>query len=232
MVSLFPPPKKPIANYTSIQLEMSPETKVEWDDFNENLLDGAAKKEIFFMRVPKLIRVITKMNRETYTHPLVEKLRRENTFDLVVFGWFFNDFQVGLAAHFKCPAVLVVSMGAVKPVADLVGNPTGVAYTPAVGTSMVSPMNFVNRVLNFVGTLAMTAITNGMAYFIYEPEYRRSFPPDLYPSYEEAKKTVALVLVSSHFSQNSPMASFPSLIEVGGMQTKKHADPLPEVSIF
>lgn len=230
MVSLFPPPEKPIANYTAIQLDMSPETKVEWESFNENLLGIAEKKQMFFLRVPKLAKVIIQMNRETYTHPLVEKLRRESTFDLVVFGWFFNDFQVGLSAHFKCPAVLVVSMGAVKPVADLVGNPLGVAYTPMVGSSMVSPMNFVNRVMNFVGATAITTIFNAMTYFVYEPEYRSSFPAELYPSFEEAKRNVSLVLVSSHFSQTSPIALFPSLIEVGGMQAKKHPDPLPEVN--
>lgn len=211
---------------------MSAETKEQWDDFNENLLNGAQKKEIFFLRMPRLVKIITKMNQETYTHPIVEKLRRENTFDLIVFGWFFNDFQVGLAAHFKCPAVYVVSMGAVKPVGDLVGNPLGVAYTPMVGSSIVSPMNFANRVFNFVGTFAMTGLMAAMQYFVYEPLYQSSFPPDVYPSYDEARKNVALVLVSSHFSQTSPMASFPSLVEVGGMQTKKHADPLPEVGLY
>lgn len=229
MVSFFPPPAKPIANYTSIQIEMNADTKEEYENFSGNLLDGAQKNEWFFLRMPKFALLVTRMNRESYTHPMVEKLRRENTFDLIVFGWFLNDFQVGLSAHFKCPAVMVVSMGAVKPVLDLVGNPLAIAYTPMAGSALVSPMNFVNRLKNFAGATAMTGIFKIITCILFEPEYRRSFPSELYPSFEEAKKNVALVLVSSHFSQNAPFPSFPSLIEVGGMQTKKHPDPLPEV---
>lgn len=229
MVSLFPPPAHPIANYTSIQLNMSADTQLEMDVIFSTLLDVAQKKENFFMRMPKIIRVVRKMNRESYTHPLVQQLRREQSFDLVVFGWFFNDFQVGLSEHFKCPAVMVVSMGAVKSILDFVGNPTGVAHTPIAGIAMESPMNFQSRILNFLGTIAITAISKGMDYFIYSPEYSFNFPSDKYPSYDAAKLNIALVLVSSHFSQNGPIASFPSLIEVGGMQAKKHADPLPEV---
>lgn len=208
---------------------MSNDTKVDWEEFSENLLDGAQKKEIFMLRMPQLLKVLLKMNRESYTHPLVEKLRREDSFDLVVFGWFFNDFQLGLSEHFKCPAVLVATMNAVKPMLDYVGNPMGVAHTPLAGSAMVSPMNFPNRVINFVGSVAMTAIFRALHFFVLEPEYRYNFPPDRYPSFEVARKNVALVLVTSHMSQYGPTALFPSIIEVGGMQTKKHADPLPEV---
>lgn len=80
----------------------------------------------------------------------------------MVFEW------LGLAADFKCPAELVVSMGAVKPISDLVGNPMGVAYNPLAGSSIVSPMNFVNPIINFLGLTAITIVSNAMAFFVFE----------------------------------------------------------------
>lgn len=227
MVSFFPPPSKPIANYTSIQLEMGPETKVIWDKMSSSMLEDAEKGENLFLKMPQMLSTMATINRETYTHPLVLKIRQEKSFDVVVFGWFFNDYQLGLAMDFNCPAVLVASMNSLKPLQNLVGNPAGAAYTPIAMAEIPSPMNFMNRLLNFGLTLITAAGTEAIDYLVNDPEYRRNFP---LTSYEEAKKNVALVLVASHFSQSGPSANFPSLVEVGGMHIKKKPDPLPEVS--
>lgn len=231
MVSFYPPPAKPIANYTSVQIEMGPEIKARWDVLSSSMLEGAEEEKAFFLNMPEMLQTMATINRESYIHPLVQKLRRESSFDLVVFGWFFNDYQIGLANDFKCPSVIVASMNAVKPLLDLVGNPNGVAFTPMPMATFTSPMNFKYRFFNFVLTMFSSAITEAITYFHFEPEFRRNFPPEQsYPSFDEAKKNVALVLVSSHFSQNGPTVNFPSLVEVSGMHIKKNADPLPEVS--
>lgn len=209
---------------------MGPETQILWDSISSNMLQDAEKDDNIFLRLPQILEMMARINRETYTHPLVLKLRRESKFDLVVFGWFFNDYQVGLAMDFKCPAVVVASMSALKPLQNLVGNPTGVAFTPLAMTEITSPMDYKNRLLNYVLTLLTAVGTQAINYFVFEPEYKRNFPPEQsYPSFEEANKNVALVLVSSHFSQGGPTVNFPSLVEISGMHIKKQADPLPEV---
>lgn len=230
MVSFYPPPAKPIANYTSIQLEMGAEIKAHWEELSSSMLEEAEKEKIMFLRMPEMLKAMVTINRETYTNPLVQKLRRESKFDLVVFGWFFNDYQLGLAKDFNCPAVVSASMNAFKPLQNLVGNPTGAAFTQNPMAKFPSPMNFKYRLLNFGVTLITAAVTEAVTRFVFEPEYILNFPPESYPSFDEAKKNVALVLVSSHFSQSGPTVNFPSLVEVGGMHIKKRPDPLPEVS--
>lgn len=71
---------------------------------------------------------------------------------MVVFGWFLNDLVWRPTSN----------------VSDLVGNPMGVAYNPLAGSSIVSPMNFVNPIINFLGLTAITIVSNAMAFFVFE----------------------------------------------------------------
>lgn len=68
---------------------------------------------------------------------------------------------------------------------------------------------------------------------IQKPYYERNFPSDRYPSYEEARKYVRLVLVSHHFSQGSIEPNLPAAIDVGGMHIKSaNLSALPHVKKF
>lgn len=230
MVSFFPSPGKSIANYTAIQLEMNPETKAQWGKMSNNMLESADKEEAFSLNIPRMIETMFKINRDTYADPLVKRLIAESQFDLVIFGWFFNDYQLGFASHFKCPAVVVASMSPFKIHHNLVGNPTGAAFIPVPVLALPTPMNFKHRLLNFGMDLLEGIVFGAVDRFLIEPEYRRNFPPESFPSYHEAKKNVALMLVASHFSQEGPVVSFPSMVEVSGMHVKKTADPLPQVN--
>lgn len=194
-----------------------------------NLLKNNGGKDTLLKRIPQFLKTMAVLSQVTFAHPEVQKIRREGKFDLVVIGWAFNDYHIGLSLDFNCPAVFVSPIPMVKSLQNFVGNPTGVAFTPLLLTDFSSPMSFKDRLQNFVLTFVTAAGTLAMDYFVNEPEYNRNFPPDSYPPYEVAKKNLALVLASTHFSQTGPNANFPSIIEVGGMHIKANADPLPEV---
>lgn len=209
---------------------MSAESNATWTQVTNNHLAGAEEKEYFFEKLPSLIRNVVTLNAEMYTSPAVQRLKRDEKFDLVVFGWFFNDFHVGLAAHFKCPAVIVSSTPAFKPLRDFAGVPAGIAHTPVPFLPHNEPMSFLHRTLNALFVTGETLVWKLLTMYFMEPTYRQFYPSDEYPSFDEARKSVALVMVTQHFSQEAPMLSFPSLIEVSGMHIPRVSKELPVVS--
>lgn len=232
VVSYFPAPKETVPNYKYIQLEKSAESNALWIEMTSNLLDSAEKDEIFFKRFPRMIHTIGKLNTESYLSPQVERLKREEKFDLVIFGWFFNDYQIGLAAHFNCPAVISSSTPPFKLLRDYVANPSGASYSPVPMAPFHGPMSFLQRTANFIFVALETTFTELVIYFHMEPTYAQAFPPSAYPSFAEAKKSVALVLTTSHFTQSAPVASFPSMVEISGMHIPQKPKELPKVKEF
>lgn len=197
------------------------------------LLDSADKEEVFFMRLPTLLQSIAAISAETYHSPQVQRLKRTESFDLVAYGWFFNDYHIGIAAHFKCPAVIISSAPQIKLLRDYVGNPSAVANVPSLFTSYREPMTFKDRLMNYVISAAEGLASEWATRFVLQPVYDREFPASAaYPTFAEAKKNVSLVFVTSHFSQNAPFPSFPGLIEVSGMHIPRAPKPLPKVEFL
>lgn len=88
-------------------------------------------------------------------------------------------------------------------------------------------MTFVQRLRNFCVYTMETIANAGVDYFIYEPLYVQYFPPERYPSYANAKRNISLVLVNSHISLGNVAPQMPAMIDVSGLQVKKHPDALP-----
>lgn len=162
------------------------------------------------------------------THPKYLALTNE-TFDLVIMGWFFNDFQIGVAQHFKAPLILSASMKPNYLLRSFVGTPQAVSYVPASMLPLNGPMNFGERVLNFGAVIGEHVLAAVLERYLSRPNYEKYFPSDQYVSYDEARKNVALVLVSHHFSLGPPQPYLPGMVEVGGMHIKADPQPLPEV---
>lgn len=87
----------------------------------------------------------------------------------------------------------------------------------------------MQRVKNVLIHSVEFAMVHALQYFVMNPLYVEHFPPDKYPSYDEAKRNVSLVFINSHFSQGTPTALVPGLIEYSGMHIKRKPDPLPQV---
>lgn len=228
----MPPPKQTIPNYRFIHIKMGAENQIIWKNLTGSLLDSAANQEFFMLRLPSMLNTVATLNTEALNNPLVERLRREESFDLIVLGWFMNDYQIGLAADFKCPAVIMSPTPAFGILRSYVGNPTGATYTPNTMLPYHGVrMSFWQRSLNVLVSAIEAVVTVGIGEFYMEPIYAQNFPADRYPSFAEAKKNVSLVLVTSHFSQGVLMANFPSLVEVSGMHISQKPMDLPKVCI-
>lgn len=196
-------------------------------------MDSAEKKENYLLSLPTVLKSITNLNIDTYNSPIVKRLRRDESFDLVVLGWFLNDYQIGIAADFKCPAVIVSSLPATSILRSYVGNPSDATFT----SSWLLPyhgvrMSIWQRALNVLVHATESVVTAAVTEFYMKPIYTQQFPADRYPSFSEAKKNVSLVLVTSHFSQGVLNANFPSLVEVSGMHIPEKPNELPKVCTY
>ncbi|XP_055916179.1 uncharacterized protein LOC129949013 [Eupeodes corollae] len=147
---------------------------------------------------------------------------------LSIIGYFFNDFHVGLGAHFRCPIIMSWTSSSYDMVDKFVGNPPEIAYVPASTMfGMVDTTKFTGRLSNLFQKMVFkifgALIDNRMANL-----YSEIFPSTDYPSFEDAKKKVSLLLLNYHFSDGIIRPNVPAVIECGGIQIKEKPDPLPE----
>lgn len=163
----------------------------------------------------------------TMNHPTFRKIMKNEEFDLVIHGFVFNLFHLGLGLHFKCPSVVLSTSPAVYSVNKLIGQPMNPEAVPSFTLNIKGQMSFFQRLKNMIMSVMEMAIDFILDYMngVY---YRQNFAEEKYPSFQEAKKNVALVLVNSHFSQANVRPYLPNLIEVGGMHIKEKQETLPK----
>lgn len=220
------------ANYRRVWIPMNEEHQKKVDEMQSKLLESADNKESFLLRLPRTISTMNAINIAALNNPDMLRIRAEQQFDLIVLGWFFNDYQVGLVDDFKCPAVLISPIPAGKLLNDYVGNAAAPAYNPRLQSTrgkngVLEPMTFAKRILNVVALMAELLATSLFNCFINQPYYSELFPQSSL-TFAEAKRKVPLVLVAQHFSEQYPTASFPGMVDIAGIHIKKHPDPLPD----
>lgn len=148
--------------YRHIQLDVPPAPKelvlglVETSNCPFALLQHVKKSMDFSLEYSNL----------TLHDPKMQRLLEEETFDLIVFGVFFNMFEIGVAAHFNCPVVLSFMQRPIRVVNTIVGNPLEIAYVPEIFMGNVQPLDFFDRVRNFLMVLLME--TTFLWYFDYK----------------------------------------------------------------
>lgn len=214
-------------NYRYIVAEPLKEDQL--DLLKDTMLSNAEENKDNFLGVlPALINSMTASASNLLNSPQLATLKNEQ-FDLIIFGWFLNDFQIGLASHFNVPSVIISTVPNVKLMRDYVGNPAEISSVPALHLNSKGPMTFMQRVKNVLIHSLEFAMVHALQYFVMNPLYVQHFSPDKYPSYDEAKRNVSLVFINSHFSQGTPSALVPGMIEYSGMHIKRQPDPLPQV---
>lgn len=221
----------PIANIDALDLELLHRNLTNIQGEHNSTLHWAVH------RVPLLLSSLLNVTADVLQSPEVERLKLTagtEGFDVIVYGWFFNDFQLGLSGHFRCPSVLLsASVPAIQMLRDYVGQPYGVAYTPAMLSPFTSDMTFLQRMANYGLAAAELVATRAYGAFVMSAYYERVFGiggADGPPSYAEVRENVSLVLLNQHFSEGYPMATMPGLVEVGGMTLNFVTEPLDEVS--
>lgn len=201
------------------------------DDQLKTMMKNVEEKGFEWSQMYGFLKNITSLYENMLTHPNYLNIKNEH-FDLVVIGWFLNDFQVGLGAHFNAPVVWSATIKPQLTFRKFVGMSSGVSYNVAHYLNYKGVMTFQQRLMNFFAVSVEHLMAFGFDYFWYEPYYRKNFPSTDYPSYDEAKKNVSLVLVNSHFSEGSSEAYLPGMVEVGGMHIESNPKPLPNVNMI
>ncbi|XP_064546673.1 UDP-glucosyltransferase 2-like isoform X1 [Drosophila montana] len=156
---------------------------------------------------------------------------KDNKFDAVVFGLFFNFYQAGLGARFKCPLILSWAGAPMVRINDAVGNPEMIAAVPGMNVAVLpgQALNFKQRLANFVSSMVFRLL--GLYLEMLNAQfYDRLWGKDpTMISYEEAKKNVSLAFCNSHAISEGPIRpNVPAIIEIGGIQIKDKPDPLPQ----
>lgn len=83
-------------------------------------------------------------------HEKLQTVLRDNEFDLLVLGYFFNDFQIAVAAQLKIPVVINWMLPPFGMINSYAGNPTGLGYVPNVLVNANQPMTFMHRLASVV----------------------------------------------------------------------------------
>lgn len=103
----------------------------------------------------------------TMLDPQMQKLLKEESFDLVIVGFFLNHYLIGLGDHFKCPTILLSTAGAITMGNLILGNPLDISAIPHPFTGYKNGMDFIQRLKN---TLMYTVESFMVRYIEYQQE--------------------------------------------------------------
>lgn len=102
-----------------------------------------------FKNMPKLLEAINDMGNNTINMPEVQLMMKNEKFDLIIIGFFMNNYLLGFAEHFKCPSIMISSIGPMAFTNKLVGNPAALSGTKHMALQS-QDMNFIGRIKNFL----------------------------------------------------------------------------------
>lgn len=184
------------------------------------------------LNAPSFINTMVERAHESLKSDATQQLLRSGQkFDLLVLGWFFNDFQLGLAAHFQCPSVVIASLPALKPLRDFVANPSGMPLIPVMIRAPKGVPSFWQRSMNVLGSMVEFIVIEITNRFVHQRYYELHFPAaENYPSFDEVKRNVSLVLVNDHFSEGVIRPNMPNFRGIAGIHINRVPNALPSVS--
>uniref|UniRef100_A0A182LTR0 Uncharacterized protein n=1 Tax=Anopheles culicifacies TaxID=139723 RepID=A0A182LTR0_9DIPT len=210
---------KPVPNYREIVVQ-----KVDLDEMTRNFLQKNEGNSL--AGIVHLFQSQFRTAEMALEDAKFQALKNEH-FDLVIVGYFVVDFVLGLGPQFNAPTVVLFSAGMTKLTADFVGNPRAIATVPHIMIGGKGTMDFMGRVKNFLFS-GFENVISAVSEYVQTSYYDRYFPPDRYPSFQDVRRNVSLVLLNTHFSHATPRPYLPNMVEVGGLQIKTKPDPLPE----
>ncbi|XP_029726333.2 UDP-glycosyltransferase UGT5-like [Aedes albopictus] len=220
MVSAFPL-SKPVKNYRDVYVPMED----AFGPIMAGFMKGGSRN--LFKMMPLVVKASLDNSNLTINSPQFQQLVQEEKFDLAIVGFFMNDFIVGVRSWLNCPTIMYCSAGFTS-MTNVVGNPLEISAVPHILLGNKNPMGFVDRVKNTIIYTVDFLMGKILAHYT-QPYYESNFPAEKgYPSFEQAKLDISLVMLNSYFTQTVPRPYLPNMVEVGGLQIKPKPDPLPE----
>lgn len=96
------------------------------------------------------VALMTNMQYDAIRRSEFQNLLKTEKFDLLIHGFFFNDFQMVVGAQLNIPVVISWLVGPIGPINDYAGNPVEKSYVPNMFFATKQPMNFGERIVNFL----------------------------------------------------------------------------------
>lgn len=224
---------KPKVNHPKIHNIIIEPSEVRQKEMNEELSDLGVKKQNPIVMMMKFLRADNVMVTLQLDVVKNEKFQQiyNNKYDLVIMGYFMNNFQFIVPAKLNCPMILSWTGQPMEMVNDFVGVPHEVSYVPSIFTPHKNGeiMSFGSRLLNFVSSGLLRLATNIMdiSFAAYYKELAADDPA--LRTYSEMKENVSLIFCNSHFSEGPIRPMVPGMVEIGGIQIKEKATPLPKI---
>lgn len=91
------------------------------------------------------------MANNTLNHPTMQEFlgnHKAGDFDVIIMGYFMNDFMLGIAAQFQCPVIMSFMVQPIFPINNMIGNPLEASYVPTLFSGFKQPMDFWSRLQN------------------------------------------------------------------------------------
>ncbi|XP_043064332.1 UDP-glucosyltransferase 2-like [Drosophila ficusphila] len=226
---------KPKVTHKDIHVIVVPMKDDQQQAMEKHMTELAGQKNSLFSTMNRVLNeldVMIKAQAELLSDPRFQRIY-DTKFDLMILGYFVNDFQLGVAAKLKIP-VIVNWMAAPIPVIDqFTGNPSEISYVPTLGTVVTHPMSLLMRAKNLVSSLFFQYIT-----YAFENKvtriYNEIFTEKGQPTLNDLKRNISLVFVGCHLISEGPIRPLvPAIVEIGGIQVKDKPDPLPkDIDLF
>lgn len=118
------------------------------DKFANEMVNKPAPAYVKFYRT--MSSVMTMAN-ATMNHPTMQdflQTHKAGDFDVIVMGYFMNDFMFGIGGHFKCPIIVSFMVQPIFPINNMVANPLEASYVPTIFSGVRQPLNFWDRLQN------------------------------------------------------------------------------------
>ncbi|KAH8352530.1 hypothetical protein KR084_004781 [Drosophila pseudotakahashii] len=220
-------PKVMHKDITLIVIPMKEDQKLTMEN---QMTEMAGQKNSLMSTMNRLLTgmdVVFNSQAEMLSDPRFQRIY-ETKFDLMILGYFINDFQLGVAHKLKVP-VIINWMSASATMIDMyTGNPAEISYVPLLGTVVTHPMSFLTRAENLVKYLFFEYI---LVFFDFKLTriYNEIFAEKDQPTLKELRKNISMAFVGSHLISEGPIRPMvPGLVEIGGIQVKDTPDPLPK----
>lgn len=162
----------------------------------------------------------------TMALPEMQRMMREEQFDLVITTGMGGRMLTGLATHFNCPLVYILQIRTPMLIASYLGNPAQLSSVNSLMSPVRDSVTFKSRLKNYLYSLAEYLIFGALD-IVEGTYYKSNFNSPKYPAYNEARANASLILTATHFSQGV-VATIPQIVEIGGIQMDVKLAPLSE----
>ena len=118
-----------------------------------------------------IINSFLKASNDTLNHAELKRMMKNEKVDLIITGFVFNSFFVGIAEHFDCPVMMISLQPPTAFVNTLIGNPVAASGLPHFYLEKKAIHTFFGRVKNFlfyIGEYAIVFLVDWRSKRFYE----------------------------------------------------------------